>query len=106
MIENGRRGGDAEVVGDILARVMRDVNPAPRRRRRGVQDAWARAAGPELAEEARPTTLRRGVLTVEVRSNALLHELQCFRKEELLARLLQEDASGRVTGLRFRLGVF
>jgi predicted nucleic acid-binding Zn ribbon protein len=93
-------------VGDVLARLMRDVRPGPRRRRSGVQDAWSRVAGTELADEARPATLRKGVLTVEVRSAALLHELEGFRKDELLARLLEEDASGRVTGLKFRLGVF
>jgi predicted nucleic acid-binding Zn ribbon protein len=74
--------------------------------RGGVESAWVRAAGPELAEATRTATLRRGVLTVDVRSASLLAELQGFRREELLARLLGADPSGRITGLRFRLGVF
>ena len=78
----------------------------PRRRKAGVQDAWSKAAGPELAAETRPSTLRQGVLTVEVRSTGLLHELQGFRKDELLALLLEHDTTGRIHELRFRLGVF
>ena len=101
-----RGASDAESIGTILSRVMRDVNPGPRRRKSGVQRAWERAAGTELAVETRPVTLRRGVLTVEVRASALLHELDGFRRKELLDRLLEEDATGRITGLRFRPGVF
>jgi predicted nucleic acid-binding Zn ribbon protein len=76
------------------------------RRGRGLEDAWARAAGPALAAESRPATLRQGVLTVEVRSASLLAELASFRTQELLGRLTAEDPSGRVRGLRFRMGAF
>lgn len=79
---------------------------APRRRKAGVEDAWRKAAGDELADETRAATLRQGVLTIEVRSAGLLHELQGFRKDELLARLLEHDTTDRITGLKFRLGVF
>ncbi len=91
---------------DILQRVMRDVRPSVRKRRDKMRDTWEFVAGPELAGETRPATLRAGVLTIEVRSTALLHELQGFRRDELLDRFLSEDPTGRVTGLRFRLGVF
>jgi len=79
---------------------------APRRRKAGVEEAWSQAAGEELASETRAATLRQGVLTVEVRSAGLLHELQGFRKDELLARLLEHDTTKRINGLKFRLGVF
>jgi len=102
----GRRGGDAELLGEILQRVMRDVRPPAPKRRDAIFDAWRAAAGAELASEARPTTLRKGVLTIEVRSAALLHELEGFRRDELLDRFLAAAPRGRVTGLRFRLGVF
>jgi predicted nucleic acid-binding Zn ribbon protein len=100
-----RRGGAPEPVGDVLRRILREVRPE-HRRRKGVAEAWSAAAGPELAEETRPATLQRGVLVVEVRSTALLAELQGFRRDELLARLLAAEPSGRITGLRFRPGVF
>lgn len=100
------RGGDAEAVGDILRRVMGDVRPPTARRRDAVFRAWETAAGVDVAAETRPSTLRRGVLTIEVRSPALLHELEGFRRDELLGRFLAAAPDGRVTALRFRLGVF
>jgi hypothetical protein len=93
-------------VGAILARVVRESGVTKTRRGSSIAELWARAAGPELAQETRPCTLRQGVLTVEVRSAALLAELAGFRTDEMLARLLAEDSSGRFTGVRFRLGVF
>jgi Dna[CI] antecedent, DciA len=101
-----QRGGAPESVGQILARVVRGSGITKTRRGTSIADLWARAAGPELAAETRPSTLRQGVLTVEVRSAALLAELAGFRTDEMLTRLLAEDSSGRITGLRFRLGVF
>ncbi|MCE9637335.1 MAG: DUF721 domain-containing protein [Planctomycetes bacterium] len=127
---DAKRGGAAEAIGDILRRTLPEYRPSargPNRTRRTqslVAVAWERAAGPELATETRPATLQRGVLTVEVRSTALLSELQSFRRDELLARLIEAEAelsraasrdpakvpvagaTGRVTGLRFRPGVF
>ena len=102
----GDRGGAPEAIGSILGRVMHGVSPRSRPRRSSLSATWARAAGPDLVEETHASTLRKGVLTVEVRSAGLLHELEGFRKTELLGRLLEEDVTGRVTGLRFRLGVF
>ena len=108
-----KRGGAPESLGEILPRVMRGaggsgraLNAFARRRESALSRAWSEAAGPELAAETRPSTLRRGVLTVEVRSAPLLAELTGFRAQEMLSRLLAADPSGRVTGLRFRPGVF
>ena len=101
-----RRGGAPEAVGEILPRVMREAGVHRARKASGIGALWERAAGTEFAQETRPSTLRHGVLTVEVRSAPLLAELSGFRTQELLARVLAEDPSGRVTGLRFRLGVF
>ncbi len=88
----------------------------PAKRRTGVEDLWTRVVGEELAAETRAIAIRRGELIVEARSAALVHELQGFRREALLERLIAADTvpagsskasrAARVTGLRFRLGVF
>ena len=101
-----RRGGAPESVGEILPRVLAASGVQRARRASGIAVVWERAAGPGLAGETRPATLQRGVLTVEVRSAGLLAELANFRTADLLRRVLAEDPSGRITGLRFRLGVF
>jgi len=104
------RGGDAQPLGLLLKRYLRSAKLGPRRRQAGVLDAWtavaAKEPAPEFAQDTRPASLNKGILTVEVRSPALLHELQGFRKDEFLGRLLEHDRTGRITGLRFRLGVF
>ena len=100
------RGGAPEQIGTVLRRVMRGAGPAAARRQGRLVEAWNRAAGPDLAADTRPTALQHGVLVVEARSSALVAELQAFRREELLSRLLAADPTGRVTGLKFRLGVF
>src|SRR5436190_1296569 len=102
--ETERRGGTPSPIGDVLRGILKDAKPAARRG--GIGAAWAQAAGDELSADTRPSTLQRGVLTVEVRSTPLLAELEGFRKDELLARLLATGTSGRIHGLRFRLGVF
>lgn len=104
--ETLRRGGAAEAIGQILPRVLRESGFTRRPRRGGLAVSWAKAAGETLAAETRPATLRSGVLTVEVRSAALLAELAGFRTAEMLSRFVAEDPSGRVRELRFRLGVF
>jgi hypothetical protein len=101
-----KRGGAPEAVGEILRRVLPAGGSTTRRRESAVARLWREAAGPELAEETRLATLRHGVLVVEVRSSPLLAELSGFRAQELLSRLVAADPSGRVTGLKFRPGVF
>lgn len=85
---------------------MRDVRPPQPKRRDAIFDAWRQAAGEDLYQETRPSGLRKGILTIEVRSAGLLHELNGFRRDELLDRFLTAAPRGRVTGLKFRLGVF
>lgn len=98
------RGGAAEPIGALLSEIVREVRPTPKRR--GIAELWASCAGPELARESHPAALDRGILTVEVRSASLLAELEGFRREVLLGRILSADPSGRVRGLQFRLGGF
>jgi hypothetical protein len=92
-------------VASILQRVLKKADLHPRRKR-GIADTWARAVGEELAAQTHPSRLSRGELVVDVGNSALLHELEGFRKQELLDQVLATDDSGRIRGLRFRLGVF
>ena len=101
----GRRGGAPETVGEILPRVLKESG-FKRRPGSSIAAMWEQAVGEELARETRPDSLRRGVLTVEVRSSSLYAELSGFRMQEILGRVLAVEKSGRISSLRFRPGVF
>lgn len=106
MADDARRGGNPEPMAEVLKRVMRQPVFSVRRRRSRIAVIWEVAAGPELAAETRPAAIRKGQLIVDVRAAGLLHELQGFRRDELLGRVMEQDTSGRIHGLKFRLGVF
>lgn len=63
-------------------------------------------AGESLADRTRVRSLRAGVLTIEVATAPLLHELGAYARETLLAELLEKLPGIPITDLRFRLGVF
>jgi hypothetical protein len=65
--------------------------------------AWKAAAGDELASQARPLQLARGVLTIAVSSAPLLNELASFQSADLLARLKRQAPHLNIKSLKFRL---
>ena len=67
-----------------------------------LEAAWLTAAGEEIAADTRVTSLRRGVLEVEVRSNVLQQELVQFHKRELLKTFRETMPHLTVTDLKFR----
>ncbi len=68
-----------------------------------VQRVWPAAVGETIAAEASPVHERGGVLTVACESAAWAHELDLMAPD-LLARLNERLASGRVTRLRCTTG--
>ncbi len=67
-----------------------------------LESAWLTAAGEAIAADARVTSLRRGVLEVEVRSSVLQQELAQFYKRKLLKTLRETMPHLTVTDLKFR----
>ena len=66
-------------------------------------EAWAAAAGPELAAASRAGEVRRGSLEVTVQSSLVLQELT-FRKAELLRKLTTLVPDQKIRQLKFRVG--
>ena len=92
----------ATSVRDLVAAVLKQNgiggDPALRR----AVAAWREAAGGEFCEQTRVTGLKKGVLSVEVDSAALLQELSVYRKKELLQALRQKDSS--ISEVKFKPG--
>jgi predicted nucleic acid-binding Zn ribbon protein len=95
-----------ELLRDILGRVFTSRGWGRQQERLRLEQAWADAAGPELAPHTRVVALRRGVLEVEVDSAVLLHEMAQYHKRRLLEQVRSRLAGSPVNDLRVRAGVW
>jgi predicted nucleic acid-binding Zn ribbon protein len=68
-----------------------------------VQEAWERAAGPQIAAAARATGERDGVLTVTCEASVWAQELDLIA-EQLIAALNRELGEDAIRELRCRTG--
>src|SRR5437899_5927838 len=82
-----------EKLGEILSRLFTARGWGRRQERLRLEEAWAAAVGPELAQQTRVGSLRRGVLEVMVANAILLQELAHYQKRRLL-----EQLRGRLPG--------
>jgi predicted nucleic acid-binding Zn ribbon protein len=103
MTANGRKGSVPEGLGEILARALKEAGVRGPSRDSSLDDAWREVVGEDVARHSRVSSLRKGILTVEVFSAPLREELEVYRREELLRAL-----RGRLGGvgpdrLSFRL---
>lgn len=70
---------------------------------RELQETWGRVADESWAASTTPIKISRGVLYVDVRSSALLGELNSFHRPELTTRFQQLAPHLRVKSIKFRL---
>ena len=92
-------------IGELMAEVIKATAGPKRRELLELSEAWARAAGPDVARRSRPLSLGKGgQLTVSFASSALRQEVQSFRRDEILARLQTEYPARRIAILKCVLG--
>lgn len=94
------RAGGPRWIGELVADLMRSPQIPRPGEAAELAEAWARAAGPELARRSRPLGLRGGELTVAFESAAVRQEVEAFRRREILARLQAELPGRRIAALR------
>ena len=63
---------------------------------------WPRAVGEGISRAARPVSIRKGCLHVEVADSSWLYELE-LRKQDLLARINEHMEDSRIEEIRFRI---
>jgi predicted nucleic acid-binding Zn ribbon protein len=95
-----------ELLGEILSRLFTARGWGRRQGRLRLEQAWAEAAGEEIAKHTRVAGLRRGVLEVEVANAVLMQELAHYHKRRLLESLRGRLPELTLTDLRFRAGVW
>lgn len=90
-------------IGDVLSQVLARRGIAQVEAQRALDEAWAAAAGPQLAAASQPGPLRGGVLEIVAVSSTVVQEL-AFRTSELQEELARRLPQTRLRGLRFRVG--
>lgn len=92
-------------VGDLVAKVIESAGLGKTTQKSVLTKAWREAVGRDIAAQTEIQGLRGGVLTVQVGSAALAHELMVYYRRELLARLRDQtripltDLRCKVTGV-------
>jgi predicted nucleic acid-binding Zn ribbon protein len=102
-MKNDRR--EAAHIGSVLAGLIGDLRPDAEQGMLGIWKVWDRAAGDEVARNARPAAFKGSILLVHVVSPAWIHHLQ-FSKPELIARLNTELGRPLVSEIKFKVGSF
>ena len=88
---------------ESILKELRRKEPWGRRLARNfVFRIWPRAVGEGICRAARPVSLRKGCLLVEVADSSWLYELD-IRKQDLLARINEHMGDARIDDIRFRL---
>ncbi len=88
---------------ESILKELRRKEPWGRRLARNfVFRIWPRAVGEGISRAARPVSLRKSCLFVEVADSSWLYELE-LRKQDLLARVNEHLGDLRITDIRFRL---
>ncbi len=87
----------------ILNSILRKTEGAPHQEQYRIWDIWNEVVGPHIAKRARPETVRKGVLIINVISSVWMQELG-FMKGEILERIQQRLGFSVINDIRFRLG--
>jgi len=86
-----------------ILREVRQKEPWGKRLARNfVFRIWPRAVGEGISRAARPVSIRKGCLYVEVADSSWLYELE-LRKQDLMARINEHMEDSRIDEIRFRL---
>lgn len=91
--------------GEVLKSVFAELDKKKNVSQEAVTALWKELAGEKGLAHAKPTSLRRKVLTVRVDSSAWLQEL-VMQKRRLLKGLKRTLGKDRITEIRFRIGDF
>lgn len=92
---------EAREISEIIPELMKKLGIATGKKHE-IQQVWREVAGEEFANQTRVSNYRGGVLTIEVQSAPLLHELQVYYKGEFV-KILRERLSVALTSLKFKL---
>ncbi len=92
-----------EMLGEILAKILKKRNIPHASTDRRLLAIWRRAVGPQIASQTHPDSVKRGVLFVRVSAPVWMHQLQ-FMKEEILCKVNELVSPEEFRNLHFSVG--
>ncbi len=93
----------AKTIGDVLAKVMKELGMKDRLQFEDVLAAWRSVAGDFIGKNSQPDNYARGTLTVRLLQPSIHHALM-MEKASLIKRLNEHLGAGVVRDIRFRHG--
>lgn len=91
------------LIGDVLKDVVENLSQAKKKEIFKIIAAWPNLAGKDFSHHAKPVSLKRGTLVVNVDESAWLYQAN-LQKEKLLMRLQKKAGGQKVQSIRFRIG--
>lgn len=98
-----KRGGPTELIGEAVARFLKQHGHSSRVQQATVLEEWPRVVGPQIARATEARSISAdGVLVVGVSTNSWMSEL-AMHEREFLARLNEGFERPRVRRIRWQL---
>src|ERR1039458_3624392 len=98
------RTSPAQLVGEVLPKLMVDLKLDTRRAEAEVVKVWNALIDSAVTAHAQPANLHKGTLFVNVDSSACLSEIVRCRRKEILDRLQNSFGKSVVQKISFRIG--
>lgn len=92
-----------DTLGNVVGRTMKGLGLKDRFQEEMVFEAWNAMVDPFIASNARPVSLERRVLSIQVLHAAVHYELERM-KGQILRRMQERFGPDRIREIRFRLG--
>lgn len=88
-------------LGNLLGNLIRTKGIAEQSSVQHLEDIWKKAAGDRIAAKSYVKRLRSGVLEITVSNGAVLEELTCYLKHDLLESMQQQHPDPPINSLKF-----
>jgi len=96
-------GGSEKPLGDLVGKVIKKLGPDGRISEEEMADAWEDVIGKAASTHARPVSLAKGTLTVNVDASSWLYELT-LKKRDIMKKLAGRLKGKSLKDIRFRIG--
>jgi len=93
--------GKPTQLGHVLQTLVRKRGLAEESTQKELDEIWKKAAGPRIASKTFVRRLRSGILEIGVTNGAILEELTCYLKHEVLSAVQQLQTNPPINSLKF-----